>query len=142
ERRARVEQVGPALLVPAAGLLHRHDHREQVRDAVGDGRVDHLSLPLAARMCERRENPGDEVERTATEVAEQIDRHLRWPTRAPDGIQAAGDADVVDVVAGGVGEWTVLPPSRHPAIDEPRIALMTGQRTEAETLRHTRPETL
>ena len=54
-------------------------------------------------------------------------------------MQCARERDVVDVVAGGGGEGTFLPPSGHAAIHETRIALQTNVRTEAQALGNTGP---
>ena len=41
----------------------------------------------------------------------------------PDGVQRAGERDVVDVVAGGLRERTLLTPARHASVDQAWIAL-------------------
>src|ERR1039457_5818377 len=43
-----------------------------------------------------------------------------------DRVQRAGHRDVVDVVPGGRGQRPVLPPARHPRVDQPGVALEAG----------------
>src|SRR5205814_988212 len=48
----------------------------------------------------------------------------------------------VDVVAGGLGHWSFLPPAGHPPVDEARVARHADVRAEPEPLHHARPEPL
>ena len=54
--------------------------------------------------------------------------------------QRSGQSQVVEVVAGRLGQRTRLTPSRHAAVDEPRIALERQLRPEAEPLHRARPK--
>ena len=62
--------------------------------------------------------------------------------RAADRLERAGQRDVVDVVAGGVGVRAVLAPAGHAAVDEPRVAGEADVGAEAEALGHAGPEAL
>ena len=56
--------------------------------------------------------------------------------------ERARERDVVDVVAGGVGERTVLTPPGHAPVDELRVAGEAHVGPEPEALGHSRPEAL
>ena len=59
----------------------------------------------------------------AAEVADQIERRHRRLALAADGVQHAGERDVVDVVAGALGHRAVLAEARHAAEHQPGIDL-------------------
>ena len=59
-----------------------------------------------------------------------------------DSVQRAGQRDVVDVVAGSTCERSGLPPARHAAVDQLRIAREAYFGPDAEPLHHTGAETL
>ena len=101
-------------------------------DPVGDRRVDDLALAGLAGMREGGEHAGDEVERAAAEVAEQVLGERRGLVGVPERVESARDGDVVDVVACGVGQRTVLAPSRHASVDEPRVPFQADVRPEPE----------
>ena len=113
-----------------------------MRDAVGDRRVDDLAFAGLAGMSEGGEHAGDEVERAAAEVAEQVLRERRRLVGVAERVESAGDGDVVDVVSGGVGERAVLAPPGHAPVDEPRVAFQAHVRPEPETLGDTGTEAL
>jgi hypothetical protein len=50
---------------------------------------------------------------------------------ASDGVERAGQGEIVEVVPGGLGERAILPPAGHAAEDEPWIARQHGLRPEA-----------
>jgi hypothetical protein len=52
----------------------------------------------------------------------------------PDRVQRAGQRDVVDVMAGRLGERTFLAPAGHAAIDQPGIALQADVGPEPQPL--------
>src|SRR6202020_499076 len=72
-----------------------------------------------------------------TKIPDQIERGKRGLPRSSDGLECAGDGDVIDVVAGRRGQGTRLPPTGHPTIDEPRIALHAHVRSHAQALGNT-----
>ena len=59
-----------------------------------------------------------------------------------DGVQHAGQRDIVDVVAGGVGERPGLAPAGDAAEDELRVAGEADVGAEAEPLHHAGPKPL
>jgi len=69
----------------------------------------------------------------AAEVAHEIERRHRLVLGA-DRVQRAGERDVVDVVAGGLGEWPLLAPAGHAAVDQLRVALEADVGADAEAL--------
>ena len=62
--------------------------------------------------------------------------------RRPDGVQGAGQAEVVDVVPGPLGQRPLLAPAGHPRVDQPRVAGQHLVGTEAEPLQDAGPQTL
>ena len=142
EVRAAIQQVrAPTGVRPAAGRLEAVEHRHQRGRAVAHGAVDHLPLAGFAGADHPGHQPEGEVEGAAAEIAHQVQRRDRFFPRA-DGVQRAGDGDVVHVVAGGLGVGPELAPAGHPAIDQLRIALQGHVRTETQALHHPRPEAL
>ena len=104
EVRAGVEQVrSSAVLVEHADLAHRPEHGHQHRGAVDHGGVDHLALPAALRLQERADHAVGQQHAAAAEVAHHVERRRRGFAVAPEVGERAGQGDVVDVVAGGVG---------------------------------------
>src|SRR5262245_6966075 len=65
-----------------------------------------------------------------------------WPFACADRVQHAGQGDVIDVVAGGVGQRTGLPPACHPRVDELRVAGKADLGTKAQPLHDTWPQRL
>ena len=80
--------------------------------------------------------PEREQHAAAAEVADQVERRHRRRAGAADRVQHAGERDVVDVVAGALGERAVLAPAGHAAVDEARIAREHDVGPEAEALHH------
>ena len=117
-------------------------HREQVGDAIGDGGVHDLALAAGPCVGECRQHAGDEVHRSAGEVTEQVERDLRGSACSADRVERAGDRDVVDVVPSGLGQWSVLTPARHPAVDQLAGCGRGTLGAEAETLGDAGAETL
>ena len=60
-------------------------------------------------MHQRCKKAHGEIERAATIIADQVQRHHRSRI-CPDGMERTRYGDVVDIVAGGMGERTGLPP--------------------------------
>jgi hypothetical protein len=78
----------------------------------------------------------------AAEVAHQVERRHRRLARPSDRAERAGDRDVVDVMARGRRQRTLLAPAGHSREDQPGVALRAYLRPEAEALGHSRPEAL
>ena len=121
---------------------HPRAHGVQVRGAVDDRRVDHLSLAAEPGLEQRGENADDEVRRPATEVADQVGREVRPRLVLAHPEQGAGDRDVVHVVPGRLRERSALAPPGHPAVDQARVAGRTLVGTDTEPLGGARPHPL
>ena len=135
-------QVDAPAVLPEPGRDHAvHQGGEHGR-AVHDGRVDHLTAPGHPGLEQGGQHAGHQEHAAGREVAEQVDRHLRWPAGPADGVQRAGDGDVGDVVAGGVGERTVLAPAGHAAVDQPRVDRHAGHRARCRGARRHRAGSL
>lgn len=100
--------------------------------AVHDGGVDHLAGAVGAGVVEGGEDAGDEVEGAARVVADQVGGDGRGCVGLADQAEGTGDGDVADVVAGAVGQRSVLAPAGHPAVDETGIALQARAGADAE----------
>src|ERR1700722_17006630 len=112
EVRAAVQHVGLAFLfVPQAGARHAIDAAQQQRRAVDHRRVDHLALARALRLEKTAHHAEGQKHAAAAEVTDQVQRRCRLVLDA-DGVQRAGEGDVVDVVAGRLGERSLLAPAR------------------------------
>ena len=123
ERRAAVEQVDAAAVLPQTGRRAGRGPSSPGGGAVDDGRVDHLAAAAAlAPRSTRGEHADDEVQRAAAEVADQVERHLRRPAGAADRVQRAGERDVVDVVPGGAARAGRPGPSRSSGRRPARVA--------------------
>src|SRR5690606_31119928 len=102
------------------------------------GAIDHRGIHyLTFARTLGFERGADDTERqqhaAAAEIADEVDRRHRLLAFDADGVQRAGQRDVVDVVTGGFRHRTVLTPAGHAAIDQFRIALEADIRTKAET---------
>ena len=78
----------------------------------------------------------------ASEVADEVEGHDGFAARLADGVQGAGQGDVVHVVSGGGGQRPVLPPAGHPPVDGLWVAGEHLLGADAESLGHARPEAL
>ena len=142
EVRSGVEHVGAALLAPPAGLLRAVDDRHQRRHPVHHRGVDHLPLAGRGALDQGAHDPVGHQHAAAAEVADQIEGRQRRLAGPTDVRQDAGQGDVVDVVAGGVGQGPVLAPARHARVDEARVALEADVGAETQPLHYARAEAL
>ena len=110
------------------------DPRELERRPVRHRCVDHLAPARRPRVEDAGADAEGEHHPAATHVADQVERHDRIPVGRPDRSERPGESDVVDVVARLPGERAVLPPPRHAAVDEPRVAREARVRPEPEPL--------
>ena len=141
-RRTRIEPVRAALVGPQAGGMHAVHHRHQARRAVDHRRVDHLSSSRRARFEDGADQAERQVQGAAAEIADQVERRNRRSILAADGMQRAGQGDVVDVVPGCGSERAVLAPTGHPAVDQLRIEAQAIIGAEAQPFCHARPKAL
>jgi hypothetical protein len=139
---AAVEQVHPALVPPAAGRHQHPRHGEQRRHPVDDRRVDDLPPPGGGPLYQRRADAVGHQHAAAAEVAEQVRGELRRAARPAQGVQGPGPGQVADVVPHRRGQRPVLPPPRHPGVDQPRVAGQADLGTNPDAFGHARPETL
>src|SRR5690606_36836657 len=75
----------------------------------------------------------------SSEVADEVARGVGMALR-PYRREHSGDGDVVDVVAGPVGQRALLAPTRHPPVDEAGVGGEALVGADAEPLGDTRPE--
>src|SRR6266508_4596181 len=119
EGGAAVEQVDAALPAPQPEPGELVDHGGEQRAAVEDGRVDHLAAAGAAGLQQGAGDAEGEQHAAAAEVAEQVERRQRRLATAAERVQRAGEREVVDVVAGAVAQWALLPPAGHAPVHQP-----------------------
>ena len=134
ERRRPVEKILSAAIAPEPAREEPVDPRELERRPVRHRCVDHLAPARRPRVEDAGADAEGEHHPAATHVADQVERHDRIPVGRPDRSERPGESDVVDVVARLPGERAVLPPPRHAAVDEPRVAREARVRPEPEPL--------
>ena len=130
------------LFLPHAELFQSPHHRHEDGGAIDHRDVDHLSLPGALRLEDTAHDPEGHEHAPAAEVTDQVDRRRRLGVRAPEVRERARQRDVVDVVARGLRHRTVLAPTGHASVDEPRVARETHVGAQPEPLGHARAEAL
>ena len=108
----------------------------QAGDAIDDGGIHHL--PLAARLPfeQRGKDAHRAIHRTAAEIADEVLRRHRQFATLADGIQCAGNGNVIEIVPRGLRQRTFLSPTGHAGIDEARIGFEHGIRAKAQPLHH------
>ena len=62
--------------------------------AIDDRRVDHLATTASSGLIEGGQHAYQEVEASAGEVADKVERDLRGATGLPDHVQRSGGCDV------------------------------------------------
>ena len=140
EVAAAVHRIPAPPVLPRAGREHAVHHRHEGCGAVGHGRVHHLPLAGTPGFEEPTHHAEGEIEPAPAEVADEIESGDRGAAPRADRVQRTGEGDVVDVVSGRVSDGTFLPPSRHAAVDEPRVAGEAFVGTEAEPFGDAGPE--
>jgi hypothetical protein len=108
---------------------------------VDHGRVDDLALPGGAGGEDPGEDAHGEEHPSPAEVAYEVERRYRIGCGA-DRPEHAGQGDVVDVVAGPLGEGAVLAPPGHATVDKAWVALQADVGAETEALGDSGPEPL
>ena len=99
-------------------------------------------LPVRWALDQPARHAEGEQHAAAAEVADQVERRHRRPAAPTDRLERAGERDVVDVVAGGLGVRAVLAPAGHAPVDEPGVAGEAGVGAEAEPLHDAGAEAL
>ncbi|MCY1400109.1 hypothetical protein D9M71_151820 [compost metagenome] len=84
------------------------------------------------RLEDRRQNPDGQVQRAAAHVAEQGQWHRGQLAVAADGIEHAGQGDVIDVMAGNLGQRTGLAPAGDSPVDQARVNGQAFVRAQAQ----------
>ncbi len=137
---AGVGEVRAGLVAPASlGEQAVEQGREQ-RGAVHHGRVHDLAFPGRARLQQGADDPEGKQHPAAAEVTDEAQRWNRPVPAAAEVVQRPGERDVVDVMAGGPRERTVLPPPGHPGVDQPGVAGEAHVRPEAQPFHRSRTE--
>ncbi len=139
---AAVQQVRAAFVPPQPGGQHAACHRAQRHRAVHDGGVHHLAAPGPAGRQQRGQHSAGEVERSAAEVTDDVQRHGRRPVMGADGMEHPRYGQVCNVVPGGVCERSVLTPARHPPVHQPGVAGEAVPRPDPQPLGDAGPEPL
>ena len=114
----------------------RHEHC----GTVDHGRVDDLALAAALRFEEGTHHAVGEEHAAAAEVADHVERRYRRLAGPAEVREGAGERDVVDVVAGGLGVRAFLPPAGHAPEHELRVAGEALVGADAEPFHHARAE--
>jgi hypothetical protein len=139
---ATVEQVAAARPAEQAahGVAHEIGHQRQY--AIGHGRIHYLTLARAFGLPQCGQHTHEQVQAAAAVVAHEVEwRHRRAVLRT-DRIQRAADGDVVEVVARGLCERTLLSPAGHAAVDDAGVARQHRIGPEAQALHHAWPVAL
>ena len=140
EVRAAVGRVRPALVDPGAGRGAAEHACYQRCRAVDHRGIDDLPLAGFFRLEQTADQAKGEIERAATEIADEIERRNRHAIARANRMQRADQRDVVDVVTGGLRQRPLLPPAGHAAVHELWIGLEAFVRPEAKALHHAGPE--
>jgi hypothetical protein len=122
--------------------MHAVHHRHQARRAVDHRRVDHLSSSRPARFEDGADQAERQVQSAAAEISDQVEGRNRRSILVANGMQSAGQGDVVDAVPGRGRKWAVLAPTGHPAVDQLRIEAQAIIGAEAQPFCHARPKAL
>ena len=113
------------------------------QDPVGDGDVEVGAGPVLAPSNDGGHHGQGGLQAPSGGVGDGGTRH-RGPAvgPGPSGRQVAPHGQVVDVVAGPGGVWTVLAVSRGGAQDDPRVDAAQIGKPDAEPIDHAGPEAL
>ena len=106
---------------------------EDHRNAIHHGHVDHLTASASRSLHQRRRHAHREHQSTTGEVAHEVDGHRGWLTLVADGVQRSRQRDVVDVVTGRLGEWSVLSPTGHAREQQSFVTGQQNVRPDAQT---------
>src|SRR5699024_8700723 len=102
-------------------------------------RVNDLPAARGLAFKQRSQDSGEQQHRTTAKVADQVQRRRGWFTWTTYRVQNPGQAEVVDVVARGPRQRTILAPTGHPAVHQGGVASAAHVWSEAEASRHARP---
>ena len=127
--RARIHEPGGA---------RRERDAAETRHHVDDGTVDDATF-AAPPGGENRAHQSERQPKRAAAVADDRRRRDRRRVWAGGKRQRAAQRHIVEIVARGLRQRTVLPPAGHAAVDEPRIAPRAFGGAEAEALHDPRP---
>ncbi len=133
---AAIEQVAAAFLRPVAHGLEGVHHGHQQGRAVGHGGIDHLAFAGGACFEGCGEDADHQQHGATATVGNQVERHHRLAAGLADGVQRAGQGQVVDVMPSRVGQRAGLAPAGHAAVDETRVGGEAIVRAEAEAFHH------
>ncbi|ONH31737.1 hypothetical protein BL253_08765 [Pseudofrankia asymbiotica] len=131
----------PGVDPPTSAAGGPDELREHAR-AVEDGGVDDLAEPGGLTLPQCGEDADEQEKRSATVVTDQVQRRHRAVAARADRVQDASQAEVVDVVSGGLRQGAVLPPTGDPPIDQARVQAQAVVRAQAEPFGHSRAEPL
>ena len=120
EMRAGISEVAAALgrSMPAACMPKKVVASDAVPSTIAASTTCPRPELRASRIA--ASSPNARYSEPPRVVADEIERE-RWRRVAPaDGVQYAGDGDVVDVVTGRLGQRALLAPAGHPTVDASR----------------------
>ncbi|MCY1361398.1 hypothetical protein D9M69_480640 [compost metagenome] len=129
-----VEHAVAALLGHLAVGLGAEQQVLHMGAAVDYRRIDHLALPRGAGMHQCGQQADGQIERPTADIAHQAGRRQRRLARLAGVPEGAGQGDVIEVVAGGLGQRPLLAPAGHAAIDQPGIERQAHVRPQAQAL--------
>ena len=119
-------------------IVHRHERG----GAVEHGGVDVLALARPLSLQQRADDAEGGHEASAGEVGNEVEGGDGTLLFAAHRLEGAGDGDVVDVVAGRLGQRPFLAPTRERAVDYARVDLVQLLVAGTDAVGHARAESL
>lgn len=129
-----VQQVGAALAAPQPSAAQGVEQGGQHGRAVGHGGVHDPAAPGAFRLQQGGQQPHKPQHGPAAIVADQVQGRRRRPVRRADGVQGAGQADVVDVVPHLIRQRPRLAPTGDAGEDQRGVHGVKVRRAETQPL--------
>jgi hypothetical protein len=90
------------------------------------------------RFEQRAHDAESEEQRAAAIIANKIQGRNGSASGCSDSVKSTGERNEIDVVPRGRRERSILPPSRHAAVNQARIARVTHFGPEPESFHHAR----
>ena len=142
EMGAAIEKVAFSPIAPVSHRLQAVDGGHQQSGTVAHGRVHHLPLPGFSGFEQGGQQTDEQQHGAAAIVGDQVQRWRRPAVRAADGVQRAGQGQIIDIVTGGLRQWPGLTPTGHATVDQSRVPGQAELRSQAQPLHDAGPKAL